>query len=102
MGPSNRTKKILVLSRQKRIKHYVFNRETGMETDLSQKGRVAGFKAGDRVVYAEGCYAHLQGINATVIGFSEGDKIWTQPDGGTACHWTPAQFSKIALRKIGN
>ena len=88
--------------RAKRIQHYIFNRKTGSETNLSQKGKVAGFKAGDRVVYAEGCYEHLRGTNATVMGFSEDDRIWTQPDVKTACHWTPAQFAKIALRKINN
>ena len=86
----------------RKIKHFTHDTETGKEISISQEGEVSGFHAGDRVVYIEGCYEYLRGINATIIGFSEDGKIWTQPDGGMSLHSTPAQFANGSLRKINN
>ena len=69
---------------------------------LSEDDEVEGFRVGDRIAYAGGCYSHLCGKNATVIGFSNDRRVWTQPDGGTACHWTPEKFAKRDLVKINN
>lgn len=83
------------------MEHFVMS-EAGERVDLMQEGEVAGFRPGDRVAYGGECFGRIHGKNATVIGFSADGRIWSQPDGGTACHWTPAEFAKRDLRKINN
>ena len=77
------------------IIHFIIGGE-----DLSQEGEIAGFKAGDRVVYADGCYPRLRGIKATVVGFDSIRRIWTQPDGQSGCNWTPEENALTSLKHI--
>ncbi|HOX21771.1 MAG TPA: hypothetical protein PKZ02_02245 [Candidatus Paceibacterota bacterium] len=78
-----------------KIEHFIIG-----GPNLTQEGEVAGFKAGDRVIYADGCFPHLRGTKATVIGFDSENKIWTQPDGQTGCNWTPEEFALVSLKRI--
>lgn len=72
-----------------KVEHYIFDQETGETvTDLTQEGVVAGLQAGDRVRYTDQCFEWLAGKEATVVGFSADDRVWTRLDGHTGCLWT--------------
>jgi hypothetical protein len=80
--------------------HFIFDQKTGRELDLSQDGEVNGISAGERVRFTEACHDFLVGQEATVVGFSDDDRVWTQLDGHTGCFWTlveevPSFFEKV-------
>lgn len=82
-----------------KIQHIIRN-DDGSEIELSQEGEVAGFRAGDRIRYSDRCYQKFRGRTATVVGFDAQQQIWTQPDGGTGCTSTRADYATNHLIKI--
>jgi hypothetical protein len=61
-------------------KHFIIDRDSGREIDLSQQGEVHGYVVGQRIRYTEECYELLRGREATILGFSADDRTWTQLD----------------------
>jgi hypothetical protein len=80
--------------------HYVFDRESGREIDLSHDGDVHGFVAGQRIKFTDNCYELIRGREATILGFSADDRTWTQLDDydgvlSTLNEFVPKHFESI-------
>jgi hypothetical protein len=75
--------------------HYV-ERSDGTEIRLTQKGILAGFKAGDSVEHLKG---GNQGKTGTIVGFCS-KEIWTRLGGSGGYCTIPSNKAKTHLRKI--
>ena len=81
-------------------RHYIRDRITGREIDLTQAGEVHGYVAGQRIRFTDACYEILRGQEATILGFSADDRTWTQLDGfdgalSTLNEFVPVHFEPV-------